>query len=65
MEYDALLQQLTKEKDPAKVTEIVKKMSEIEEALENERMIAFEKHAPEIQRRFIAAADYCDEFINL
>ena len=65
LEYDALLESLPKETDPAKVTSIIQQMAVIEEALENERMIAVESHAPEIQTRFIAAADYCDEFINL
>ena len=65
LEYDALLKQLTKETDPAKVNEIIKTIGDIEATLESERMIAFEKHDLETQKRFVAAADYCDEFINL
>jgi hypothetical protein len=64
-EYDKLLDQLGSVKEPDAVQAIVRRMSELEEQLQNERMIAFQSHKPEIQDRFIAAADYCDEFINL
>ena len=65
VEYDTLLGKMRTGTDPQQIQDIMKGLEEIEARLKEEKAIAFVNHGPELQNKFLTAADFQDEFINM